>query len=70
MNLTEAREKAALSIPEAAEILGISESSVWRAVRRGEFIVTPVTIGRRILIPTLPLLRLLGAEETNGDGSG
>jgi excisionase family DNA binding protein len=45
------------TIPEAAELLGISKDSAYEAARRGELPVR--VIGRRLLVPKVALLRLL-----------
>ena len=40
----------AVSVPEAARMLGISRSHAYDLVRRGE--LTGVHLGRRIVVPT------------------
>ena len=49
---------ATLTIPEAAELLGISRSAAYRAVTRGE--IPTIRIGRRLLVPTAKLYAMLG----------
>lgn len=49
-----------LSIPEAAQLLGISKNLAYEAAARGE--IPTVKIGRRVLVPRAGLNRLLGAE--------
>ncbi len=49
---------ATMTIPEAAELLGISRSAAYRAVARGE--IPTIRIGRRLLVPTAKLYQLLG----------
>ena len=49
---------ATMTIPEAARLLGISRSAAYRAVARGE--IPTIRIGRRLLVPTAKLYRLLG----------
>lgn len=51
---------ATLSIAQTAKLLGLNQRSVSGAVARGE--LPSLRIGRRILIPRLALLRLLGAD--------
>lgn len=46
------------SVAEAAEALGISTPAAYAAIRRGE--LPHLRIGRRIVVPKLALLRLLG----------
>lgn len=49
-----------VSIEEAARLCGVSRSAAYRAVHRGE--LTAFRLGRKLRVPTLPLLRLLGIE--------
>lgn len=46
------------TVTEAAQLLGISRASAYEAAHRGELPVR--VIGRRILVPRVALLRLLG----------
>ena len=46
------------TITEAAKLLGISPTTAYEAARRGELPVR--VIGRRMLVPRVALLRLLG----------
>jgi excisionase family DNA binding protein len=46
------------TVTEAAELLGISRASAYEAAHRGELPVR--VIGRRMLVPRVVLLRLLG----------
>jgi excisionase family DNA binding protein len=50
------------SIPEAAQVLGISCASAYEAAHRGELPVR--VIGRRMLVPRVALLRLLNEAHT------
>ena len=50
------------SIPEAAQVLGISRASAYEAAHRGELPVR--VIGRRMLVPRVALLRLLNEAHT------
>lgn len=52
-----------ITIPVAAELLGISASSAYAAVRDGKFPVKVIQISGRYVIPTKPLLELLGLDE-------
>lgn len=47
-----------LTVPQTAELLGISRSAAYRAVARGE--IPSVRIGRRLLVPTAKLYAMLG----------
>ncbi|MDP8929139.1 MAG: helix-turn-helix domain-containing protein, partial [Actinomycetota bacterium] len=50
----------ALSIPQAAEILGGGRDLAYQAARRGE--LPTVRVGRRLLVRTDQLLELLGLQ--------
>ena len=50
-------ERQTLTVEEAARLLGISRSSAYEAVRRGE--LPTVKIGRRYVVPRVALERLL-----------
>jgi excisionase family DNA binding protein len=50
-------ERQTLTVEEAARVLGISRSSAYEAVRRGELPV--VKLGRRYLLPKAALERFL-----------
>ena len=56
-------EKMTLTVEEAGRILGISRSTAYEAVRRGELPV--VHIGRRLLVPRAALEKLLGEPITD-----
>lgn len=62
MNLDDARrsQAAAFSVTETAELFGVDPRTVNRAVAEGE--LPSVRLGRRVLIPRLPLLAILGAD--------
>ena len=48
------------TVTEAAQLLGISRASAYEAAHRGELPVK--VIGRRMLVPRVALLRLLGEQ--------
>ncbi len=48
------------TVEEAAEMLGISRTFAYEAVRRGE--LPAIRIGRRLLVPRAALVRLLAPE--------
>ena len=61
----EREERVTLTIPEAAQRLGISRNSAYEAARRG--VVPTLRIGRRLLVPKAALERLLaGAGKSRG----
>ena len=55
-------DKMALSVPEAAKLLGIGKNLAYEAVQRGE--IPSIKVGSRLLIPRVALERLLA--EANG----
>ena len=48
-----------LSVEDAAGLLDISRASAYQGVKSGE--IPCIRVGRRILVPTAALLKLLGA---------
>jgi excisionase family DNA binding protein len=65
---------ATLTIPEAADLLGVGRNLAYEiATRDGELAGVPVIrVGRRLLIPQARLLAVLGltADGDNGDKDG
>jgi excisionase family DNA binding protein len=59
LRLGELGDRAALSVVEVADLLGIGRSAAYEAVRRGE--IPARRLGRRLLIPVPALLEWLGA---------
>jgi len=49
-------------VPTAAARLGIHKLTAYEAIRRGEFPLPVIKIGRRYVIPTAALERLLAGE--------
>lgn len=49
-----------LDVVTAARLLGVGRTVAYRMVRRGEWPTHVVRAGRKILIPTAPLLEFLG----------
>lgn len=54
-----------ISVERAGEMLGISRSSAYRAVSAGE--LPTIRVGRRLLVPTARLMRLLGVTTQASD---
>lgn len=52
-----------VSIREAAKLLGIGASTAYAADRSDEFPAPVIKIGGRYIVPTQPLLDLLGLNE-------
>lgn len=50
-----------MTVEEAGEALGISRGSAYEAARRGE--IPTVRIGRRLVVPTAALRRLLALDD-------
>lgn len=53
------------TVPEAAELLGISRTTAYECVRRGE--IPSLTLGRRIVITRAQLEHLLGSLPVQRD---
>ena len=47
-----------ISVEEAALLLGVSRSAAYRAAKAGQ--LQTFRMGRKLLVPTAPLLRMLG----------
>lgn len=54
-----------VSLTEAAQLLGIGRSTAYAAARNDEFPVQVIKVGGRYIVPTKPLLDLLGLEEVS-----
>lgn len=52
------RDKPTQTADETREILGIGRNSVYEGIATGE--IPSIRVGRRVLIPTAALRRLLG----------
>jgi Helix-turn-helix domain len=50
------------NIETAAQIFGLSRTVAYDLLRRGEFPVPTFKVGRRIVVPTAPILRLFGVD--------
>ena len=60
-------EPHVITVEEAAELLRISRNTAYEAVKRGE--IPSVRVGRRILIPRISIMKMLGGEEATGDAA-
>lgn len=59
---------ATLTIPEAAELIGVSRNTAYEEAKSGELAGVPVIrVGRRLLIPRARLLDVLGLATVNGE---
>jgi predicted DNA-binding transcriptional regulator AlpA len=65
-------QRRTFTIPESAQLLGVSEWAAYAAVRHGEFPLPTIKVGRRILVPGAPLRAVLGIAdpEVSSETSG
>ncbi len=60
--LPDPNERPTLSVwPETARLLNLSKASAYAAAERGE--IPTIRIGRRLLVPTAALRRMLELDE-------
>ena len=57
-------DRQTLTLPELAEVLGVSPWLVYEAARRHELPVPVLRIGRRMVVSKAALERVLAAEPT------
>ena len=64
MDLDELRisRAAVVTVAQAASVVGVDVGTVSRAIENGE--LPALRLGRRVLIPRLPLLAVLGADDS------
>jgi excisionase family DNA binding protein len=60
MTVESVRGRPTITVPEAAELLGIGRNAAYEAAHRGE--IETLKFGTRLVVPVAPLLRLLGIE--------
>ena len=53
-------EEPTLSVERAGRVVGLGRSAAYEAVGRGE--IPTIRFGRRVVVPTAALLRLLGFD--------
>ena len=63
--IPEAAVRPTCSVEEAAAWLGISRTSAYSAIRRGDFPIPALHIAGRIMIPTAALRRFLMLDEAS-----
>lgn len=61
------RHRTVITVEEAGAVLGIGRSAAYEAARRGD--LPTLRIGRRLVVPTPALLRMLGAGSPETDAS-
>jgi excisionase family DNA binding protein len=64
LNLPELSERATITVPEAAKVLGISRDAAYALARAGE-LPGVIRLGRRLIVAVPLLLQALGATTTN-----
>ena len=58
-------------VPTAGEILaGLCRDEAYRSVKRGDFPVPVVKVGRHLVVPVAPILELLGIKSDDQPPSG
>jgi excisionase family DNA binding protein len=60
MNIPTPDQQPTVSVEFAGSALGISRGSAYEAARRGE--IPTIKLGRRVVVPTAALRRLLGLD--------
>ncbi len=58
--LPDPKDQPTVSVQEAGRLLGLAKASAYEGVRRGE--IPTIRIGRRLLVPTELLRRMLGFD--------
>ena len=61
MTIPDPAVRPTLTVEEASEALGVSRTSAYEAVRNGE--IPSIKIGRRVVVPTAALRRLLALDD-------
>ena len=56
-------------VATAGSILGLSRTQSYEALRRGDFPLNTIKVGRRIVVPTAPLRELLGLASAPEQGA-
>lgn len=67
MKIPDPAEQPTMTVEETGEALGISRSTAYDAVRRGE--IPSIRLGRRLVVPTAAvrnMVQLDGVEMANG----
>lgn len=57
------QEKLTITIPEYAQLIGVSENLAYREARAGRLGVKVLTVGRRMLLVRSEVEKLLGKRE-------
>lgn len=59
--LAQVRDRATITVGEAAALLGLGRTAGYAAARSGE--IPTIRIGRRVVVPVPALLAMLGVEQ-------
>lgn len=63
-------DRATLTVPEAAELLGIGRNLAYQLAREGELAGVPVIrVGHRIVVPAARLQAVLGLDRPTATGT-
>lgn len=60
MNIPTTDQQPTVTVEEAGRLLGLSRGSAYEAAKRGD--LPTIRIGRRYLVPTAQLRKLLGLD--------
>jgi hypothetical protein len=61
------RERAAVTVEGAGEILGIGRSAAYSAAKAGQ--IPTIRVGRRLIVPTARLRAMLGETPETNEGA-
>lgn len=61
LTVEELRNRPTVSVPDGGACVGLSRNASYEAAKRGD--LPTIRIGRRVVVPTAPLLRMLGVED-------
>lgn len=65
--IPEALKGTSTNAVAVAPLLGMSKSSVYAAIRNGEFPFPFFRVGGRVVIPTAPIREALGIDQDNDE---
>lgn len=61
------RQQPTVTVEVACRALSVSSWAAYQAIKRGDFPVPTIAVGRRIVVPTAPLRKVLGMEEPESE---
>lgn len=61
LTLDDLRKRPTVSVPDGGACIGLSRNASYEAAKRGD--LPTIRVGRRVVVPTAPLLRMLGVED-------